>query len=115
MSLELFHEVPAGATETLFNEHNQLLFKRADLGKYLGIDDIRHNFRDFPSHYNRLRSDIEGGGLAPTLGRTKNPHEIFINLDGSIEMAVLSKKLKAVALVKWLSKKGVEKIQEEHQ
>ena len=115
MSLELFHEVPAGAIETLFNEQNQLLFKRADLGKYLGIDDIRHNFRDFPSHYNHLRSDIEGGGLAPTLGRTKNPHDIFINLDGSIEMAVLSKKLKAVALVKWLSKKGVEKIQEEHQ
>ena len=30
-------------------------------------------------------------------------------------MAVRSKKLKAVALVKWLSKEGVEKIQEEHQ
>ena len=50
MSLELFHEVPAGAIETLFNEQNQPLFKRADLGKYLGIEDIRHNFRDFPSH-----------------------------------------------------------------
>ena len=30
-------------------------------------------------------------------------------------MAVRSKKPKAVALVKWLTKKGVEKIQEEHQ
>ena len=30
-------------------------------------------------------------------------------------MAVRSKKLKAVALVKWLSKEGVEKIQEEHE
>ena len=30
-------------------------------------------------------------------------------------MTVRSKKLKAVALVKWLSKEGVEKIQEEHQ
>ena len=30
-------------------------------------------------------------------------------------MAVRSKKPKAVALVKWLSKKGIEKIQEEHQ
>ena len=36
-------------------------------------------------------------------------------MDGSIEMAVRSKKPKAVALVKWLSKKGIEKIQEEHQ
>ena len=40
---------------------------------------------------------------------------LFINLDGSIEMAVRSKKPKAVALVKWLSKEGVEKIQEDHQ
>ena len=30
-------------------------------------------------------------------------------------MAVRSKKLKAVALVKWLTKKGIEKIKEEHQ
>ena len=115
MSLELFHEVPAGATEMLFDAQNQPLFKRADLGMYLGIEDIRHKFRDFPLHYNRLRSDLEGGGLTPTLGRTKNPHDIFINLDGSIEMAVRSKKPEEVALVKWLSKKGVEKLQEEHQ
>ena len=31
MSLELFHEVPAGAIEMLFDEQNQPLFKRADL------------------------------------------------------------------------------------
>ena len=85
------------------------MFKRADLGKYLGIEDIRHNFRDFPSHYNHLRLDLEGGGLAATLGRTKDPYDIFINLDGSIEMAVQSKKPKAVVLGKWLSNKGVEK------
>ena len=36
-------------------------------------------------------------------------------MDGSIEMAVRSIKPKAVALVKWLTKKGIEKIQEEHQ
>ena len=54
-------------------------------------------------------------GLTPSLGRTKNPPDIFINLNGSIEIAVRSKKPKAVALVKWLTKKGMEKIQEEHQ
>ena len=59
--------------------------------------------------------DLEGGGQAPTLGRTKNPHDIFINLDGSTETAARSKKPKAIALVKWLTKKGVEKIQEERQ
>ena len=36
MSLELFHKVPVGAIETLFDEQNQPLFKRADLRKYLG-------------------------------------------------------------------------------
>ena len=60
MGLELFHEVPAGAIETLFDAQNQPLFKRADFGKYLGIEDIRHNFKEFPSHYNRLRLDLEG-------------------------------------------------------
>ena len=41
MSLDLFHKLPAGTIETLFNEQNQPLFKRADLGKYLGIEDIK--------------------------------------------------------------------------
>ena len=36
-------------------------------------------------------------------------------MDSAIEIAVRSKKPKAVALVKWLTKKGVEKIQEVHQ
>ena len=114
MSLELFHEVPAGAIETLFDEQNQPLFKRADLGKYLGIRNIGDNFKDFPSGYNHPRSEIEAGVSTAHLGRTKNPHDIFINLDGSIETTVRSKNLKAVALVNWLTKKRVEKIQEEH-
>ena len=109
MSLELFHEVPAGAIETLFDEQNQPLFKRADLGKYLGIRNIGDNFKDFSSHHVCPRSEIEGVVRYDTFGRTKNPHDIFINLDGPIEMAVRSKKPKAVALIKWLNKKGVEK------
>ena len=63
MSLELFHGVPAGAIETLFDEQNLPLFKRADLRKHLGIEDIKHNFKDFPSHYTHPRSDLKGGGL----------------------------------------------------
>ena len=110
MSLELFHEVPAGAIETLFDKQNQPLFKRGDLGKYQGTEHMRHNFKDFPSHYTCPRLEIEVDGQAPTLGRTKNPHDIFINFDGSIEMAVRSKTPKAIALVKWLSKKDVGKM-----
>ena len=115
MGLELFHEVPAGAIEMLFDDQNQPLFKRADLGKYLGIRNTRDNFKDFPSHYTRLRSEIEGVSSTNSLGRTKNPHDIFINLDGSIEIAAQSKICKAVTLIKWLTKKSLEKIQEHQQ
>ena len=92
ISLELFHKVPPGAIEMLFDEQNQPLFKRADLGKYLGVQNVKHNFKDFPSHYTRPRSDLKGGGLSSPLGRQKNLHDIVINLDGSTEMAVRSKK-----------------------
>ena len=91
------------------------MFKRADLGKYLGRENVEHNFTDFPLHYTRPRLDLEEGVSNSPLGRAKNPYDIFINLDGSKEMAVQSKKLKPIALVKWLTKKVVEKIHEEHQ
>ena len=91
MSLALFHEVPAGAIETLSDEQKQPLFKRADLGKYLGIEKIRDNFKDFPLHYACPRSEIEGAGLTGIwfgmLGGRRNPHDIFVNVNGSIEMA----------------------------
>ena len=45
----------------------------------------------------------------------KNLHDAFVNVDGALEMVVRSRKPKAVALVKWLTKKGVEKLQEDHQ
>ena len=87
----------------------------ADLGKYLGIRNTRDNFKELSSHHAHPWSEMEGIGHTNTLGRAKNPHDIFINLDASIEMVVRSKKSKAVASVKWLTKKGIEKIQEEHQ
>ena len=48
-------------------------------------------------------------------GGSKNPHDVFVNLDGAIYIATNSKKEKAAALISWLVKKGVEKLQEEHQ
>ena len=56
-----------------------------------------------------------GGVENPSLGKRKNPYDAFVNLDGALEIAVRSRKLKAVVLVKWLAKKGVEKLQEDHQ
>ena len=113
MSLELFQN--AGAIEMLFDNRNQPLFKRSDLGKCLGIRHIRDNFKEFSLHHARSKSEIEGVGTTHPLGRTKNYHDIFINLDSAIEIVVRSKKPKAVVLVKLLTKKGIEKIQEEDQ
>ena len=90
------------------------MFKRADLGKYLGIEKVKDNFKNFPSHYACTRSEIEGTCLTGPLERAKNSHDLFINLDGSIEMVVRSKKPRAKALVKCLPKKDVAKIQKEH-
>ena len=97
MSLELFHKVPAGAIETLFNAQNQPLFNRAELGKDLGIWNIRDNFKDFPLNHVYPKSEIEGVVPYDTLGRAKNHGDIFINLDSAIQIAVRSKKCKAVA------------------
>ena len=112
MSLTLFNSVPAGATETLFDAENKPWFKRADLGRYLGIVDIRHMFKGIKT---TPRLEIMGGVQNPSLGKRKNPHDAFVNLDGALEIVVRSNKPKAVALVKWLVKKGVEKLQEEYQ
>ena len=53
------------------------------------------------------RSGMRGGGI--------NPHDAFVNVDSALEMVVRSRKPKAVALVKWLTKKGVKKLQEDRQ
>ena len=110
--LVLFEAVAAGAIKTLFDDQNQPWFKRADLRRYLGIADIRHMFKGIKT---TSRLEIMGGVQNPSLGKRRNPHDAFVNLDGALEIAVRSRKPKAVALVKWLAKKGVEKLQEDHQ
>ena len=50
------------------------------------------------------------------LGGAKLWHDISVDLDAAIEIAVRSKKPTSVALeVNYLTKKGLEKTQEEHQ
>ena len=117
MSLALFNAVPAGAIQTVFYDQNQPWFKRADLGRYLGIVKVKNSMH-IPSHFMRKRQDIKGVLLpAPRSGMrrgSKNPHDVFVNLDGAIYIITNSKKEKATALISWLVKKGVEKLQEEH-
>ena len=87
--------------ETLFDVQNQPLC----------IEKVRDNFIDFQLHNPHAKSEVlviyltsfwsgmlEGG---------KNPQDVVIERHGAIEMTVQSKKPKPVAMVKWLSKKGV--------
>ena len=90
MSLALFNAVPAGAIETVFDDQNQPWFKRADLGRYLGILDIARNFKDIKT---TSRLEIMGQGqLARPLGKRKNPHDAFVNLEGVLEIFTKSRK-----------------------
>ena len=90
-------------------------FPKSWSGRYLGILDIRNNFKEL-YWYFAANADIRMGiSRTPTLGRAENAHDIFINLDGAIQVAVQSKKPTAVALVKWLTKKGAEKVEKERQ
>ena len=81
----------------------------------MSVVQTQKYFKEFSLHHTHPRPEIEDGGVTETLGRAKNPDDIFINLDSATETDVRSKKVEAVALVKWLTKKDVEKIQEDHQ
>ena len=82
----------------------------------MGIVDMRHTTVATKSrsqliepgaNMNPTRSGIRGGG--------ENSHDAFVDLDAALEIVVRSRKPKAVELAKWLTRKGVEKVAEEHQ
>ena len=78
----------------------------------VGILDIARNFKDIKT---TSRLEIIGQEQSLPLGKRKNSHDAFVNLGSALEIAVRSRKPRAVALVKRLGRKGVEKLQEEHQ
>ena len=67
----MFRKIPAGPIKTVFDDQNQPLFKRSDLGKNLDIRNIRDNFKEFSSDHARPRSEIEGVSVTYPLGKTK--------------------------------------------
>ena len=86
------------------------------MGRYRGILDIARIFKDIKT-MSRLEIMGQGQPLPQSgmRGGCINPHDAFVNVDGALEMVVRSRKPKAIALVKCLTKKGVEKLQEDHQ
>ena len=113
MSISLFNAVPAGAIEVLTDANNALHFKRADLGRFLGIVDVKATYRDTSTVSRKLIS--KGVCLPHPLLQGQNDHDAFVDLEAALDIVVRSRKPKAVELTKWLTRKGVEKVVEEHQ
>ena len=95
----------------LMVKKKQPLFKRADLGRYLDIARIKDMFKDV-KNISRQNLLIRGAVLNSPSQR-QNDHDAFVDLDGALEIVVRSRKPKAIELVKWLTRKGVEKVVEE--
>jgi hypothetical protein len=86
MSLTLFN---AGRDiETLF-VGSQPCFKRADLGRYLNLVNIKDTYRKIPTK-SRETLALEGGASDAPLVQGQNGHDAFISLDGAIEVVVRS-------------------------
>ena len=77
--------------ETIVDVDENLWLKRSHVGKYIGIKDMKHNFKDFPSHYTRLRSSIRGlnecemstrNAIKPGRKDQKNEWDIFLSKRG---------------------------------
>ena len=94
MSFSLFHEVTAGAMETLFDVQYQPLH----------LEKKRDNFKDLQLHSTHAKSEVLAVGLTRTwlgkLGGDKNPQDVFIDFEGAIEMAMQSKKAQRSCLGK---------------
>ena len=117
MLITLFNAVPAGAIEVLSDANDAPHFKRADLGRFLGIVDVRHNFKNIATK-SRSEIAVRGGGCGgctPSLLQSQNDHDAFVDLEAALEIVVRSRKPKAVELTKWLTRKGVEKVVKDRQ
>ena len=76
------------------------------LGRYLGIINIKATYRDV---------ETKSRGVVWTHPQQRgNYHDMFVDLEGALEIFVRSRKPKAVELMKWLTRKGFEKVAEEH-
>ena len=94
MSLQSVSDL-SNEIETIVDSDENLWFKRSHVGKYLGIKDIKHNFKNFPSHYTHLRSSIHAlneyemstrNAIKPGRKDQKNEWDIFLSKRGLLYM-----------------------------
>ena len=69
----------AGNIEIIYDADNQRWFKRAHVGRSLGLKYIHKSIPEAMKCEQRTRSEIKEG--CKPLGRSKNPHDMFISVD----------------------------------
>ena len=106
MSLALFNAVPAGTIETLFDDQNQPWLKRAYVGKFLEITDIKASTKSEELREEmRERLTIPTGWITPPWSGPKdqqNKTDIFLSVYGAFYVIVRSKKPKRKELREWV-------------
>jgi len=95
MSLSLFNVVPAGSIEVLTDAKGSPYFKRADIGKYLEIADVKAAYRDVCT---TPREKLLEGVCQTHPSQRQNDHDAFVTLDAALEIVVRSRKPKAVEI-----------------
>ena len=89
MSISLFNAI--SALEVLTDATGAPHFKRADLGRFLGIVDMRNTFEKIAT---KSRLELSGSGAcgAPTLLQGQNDHDAFVDLEGALGVRGCSSK-----------------------
>lgn len=101
MSLALFDAVPA--IEVKIDSDNKPWIHRAQYGRFLKLSDVHKSIPIYMEREQRTRSDLEEGWYPiPPLGRSKNPHDMFISSKLALYIAMRSDKNEAENARKWL-------------
>ena len=98
--------------EILYVDQNQPWFKRAHVGKFLGIASIKDSMKQIPEIDMKSRGELWGMSTIP-LESNQNSTDIFLSEDGIIYVIINSKKSKCKELTKWLINRGIKDIIEE--
>ena len=88
----------AGSIEMLYDADNLPWFKRAHIGKFLGLSHVITSIQDEMKREQHTRSELEEGSY----GRSKNHHDAFINFDAVKYILCKSSKPAAITLAKEL-------------
>ena len=102
-ALSLFNSIKI---ETLFNGQNQPWFKRADIGRVLGLKNISVSIPDDMKKEVQTREGILGLKRSYTrlgmYGGGVNSHDVFVSIKLALYIAMRSDKKQAVQVRKWL-------------